>query len=581
MMIDISHIPFSSYGAMLSVSKTRDRNELVIHDVQQRCGRDAAFGLYIVPNDFATASVPAKDRSFEGLPFSASATPVQIDITAEEGKAQICLVGDHRLHLYVEGLTLLFIAKTQYGYGIAKDSQHYEMIYQAECRYGFLSCAQGRLSATGPFLDWKTRRGIHPIDVAWNVKVEPENGFIDMEVEIGQTEIRQDPIHSVLKHKALIEKDWNTFLATMPEVPEEHKAFAKITWYNLWSSYVRAQDVYQTDVMLMSKKFMSSVWSWDHCFNALSIAYVDQKKALDQFFIPFWKQNPSGVLLDMFNPGMEVIWGVTKPPIHGWCFSKLMDRFDLDKETLETAYRFLKKWTNWWMNYRDEDGDGIPAYPQGCDSGWDNATIFDTVGRFVESADLSSFLILQMRCLARIAEKLEWTDAQHAWLTQSEVLLERMVDHCWNGNEFVPKINGTHIPVENTGCLLNYMPIVLGELLPKPIADITVKNMIERNLTPYGLATEAPDSDMYESDGYWRGPIWAPSTYLIVDGLNRMGRKTEAKEIARRFVNLCAFQAGGNYENFDALTGKGLRAPGYTWTASVYLCLLWEYCMTE
>jgi NDP-sugar pyrophosphorylase family protein len=83
----------------------------------------------------------------------------------------------------------------------------------------------------------------------------------------------------------------------------------------------------------------------------------------------------------------------------------------------------------------------------------------------------------------------------------------------------------------------------------------------------------------YEYNGYWRGPIWAPSTYLIVDGLNRMGRTEEARLIAKRFVEMCAFKAKGNYENFDPFTGQGLCAPGYTWTASVYLCLLWEYCM--
>ena len=579
MKIDISHIPFSCYGGMLAISRTRGKNEMIIHDAQQRFDRASAFGLYVVPADFVTDSVAAKDKTFEGLPFEASATPVQLNVATGAGRAEFVLVGDHRLHIHAERMTLLFIAKTGYGYGIAKDSRHYEMLYVTERRYAMMTCEKGFLEAVGPYLDWKTNRGVHPIDVAWNVKVAPEDGVIDLELEIGQTELRQDPVRTVAESKEVIGRDWDEFLKKMPAVPQAHAEFAEIAWYNLWSSYVRAQDVYKTDVMLMSKKVMSSVWSWDHCFNALSMAYADRDKALDQFFITFWKQNPSGALLDMFNPGMETVWAVTKPPIHGWCFSRLMDRFDLDENTLRTAYGFLEKWTNWWMNFRDEDGDGVPAYPQGCDSGWDNATIFDTVGRFVESADLSSFLVLQMRALARIAGKLNDAAHQREWLEKSDALLKRMLEHCWNGREFVPKINGKHTPIENTGCLLNYMPLVLGDLLPKDIADITVKRMLENNLTENGLATESVSSDMYESDGYWRGPIWAPSTYLIVDGLNRMGRRAEAEDIARRFVNLCAFKAHGCYENFDAVTGEGLRAPGYTWTTSVYLCLLEEYCM--
>ena len=40
---------------------------------------------------------------------------------------------------------------------------------------------------------------------------------------------------------------------------------------------------------------------------------------------------------------------------------------------------------------------------------------------------------------------------------------------------------------------------------------------------------------------------------------------------------MSARKAKGNYENFDALTGLGRRAPGYTWAASVYMLLHREY----
>ena len=75
--------------------------------------------------------------------------------------------------------------------------------------------------------------------------------------------------------------------------------------------------------MLMSKKYMSSVWSWDHCFNALAMAKISKQKAMEQFEAPFVLQSEHGVLPDMWNPHSEIVWGVTKPPIHGWCFSRL------------------------------------------------------------------------------------------------------------------------------------------------------------------------------------------------------------------------------------------------------------------
>ncbi len=75
---------------------------------------------------------------------------------------------------------------------------------------------------------------------------------------------------------------------------------------------------------------------------------------------------------------------------------------------------------------------------------------------------------------------------------------------------------------------------------------------------------------------YWCGPIWAPPMYLVIEGLNRGGRRDLAINLAQRFDRLIR-QAGGYYENFDAKTGKGLKTKAYTWTSSVHLLLFHEY----
>jgi glycogen debranching enzyme len=114
------------------------------------------------------------------------------------------------------------------------------------------------------------------------------------------------------------------------------------------------------------------------------------------------------------------------------------------------------------------------------------------------------------------------------------------------------------------------MPIVLGEHLPENIGDALAEH-IEAHLTAHGLATELPTSPNYLDDGYWRGPIWAPATVLIEDGLRRAGHDRLADEISARFRALC--ETSGFAENFDALTGAALRDRAYTWTASSYLLL--------
>lgn len=576
--IDISHIPFSRYGAYISVAQMPGRYELDIHDALKRFDENKAFRLFFLDREINTRDIDPKSDEIDGIPFEIEATPSVISVQTIHGSAEICILGDYTLSVTANGMNILLLAQSNYGYGRAgKDGRFYEFLFHDECRFGIVTMNRGFVRADGPIAYDHTNLGQHPYDRGENVLVMAEDGVIDMEIRLDTTEKRTDP--QISKEEAIKETEtaWEAFYSNMPDVPEEHREYAEISWYNIWSSFVHARDRYTNDAMLMSKKYMSSLWSWDHCFNALAISRAYPEKALEQFFLPFTQQSPSGVLPDMYNPDMGRNWACTKPPIHGWAFSMLIDRMDMDNATLRRAYDCLEKLTNYWFEYRDEDEDGIPGYPMGCDSGWDNATVFDTKGRFIETADLSSFLVLQMRCLARIAAILGETENAAAWNSRALELRDRLIAHFWDGEIFNALVPDTHEIVSGTKCLMNYMPIVLGELLPKDIAEKTVKAMLENNLTKWGLATEAPTSIYYESDGYFRGPIWAPITYLIVDGLRRMGYENEAKEIARRFVELCAFRAKGNYENFDALTGEGLRAPGYTWTTSVYFELLQQY----
>jgi hypothetical protein len=47
------------------------------------------------------------------------------------------------------------------------------------------------------------------------------------------------------------------------------------------------------------------------------------------------------------------------------------------------------------------------------------------------------------------------------------------------------------------------------------------------------------------------------------------GEHALAKKVREDFCQMA--QQSGMYENFDAITGGGLRDPAYTWTSSVYL----------
>ena len=67
----------------------------------------------------------------------------------------------------------------------------------------------------------------------------------------------------------------------------------------------------------------------------------------------------------------------------------------------------------------------------------------------------------------------------------------------------------------------------MGKRLPLNIIN-NIVNVLksDRFITNYGYATESPSSKYYESDGYWGGPIWAPST---------LGEHELVKETAKKF----------------------------------------------
>ncbi len=102
------------------------------------------------------------------------------------------------------------------------------------------------------------------------------------------------------------------------------------------------------------------------------------------------------------------------------------------------------------------------------------------------------------------------------------------------------------------------------------IDDIKTKGFI----TDWGLASESVNSKHYHPDGYWKGPIWGPSTLIAVEGLRVCGEDALADEISLKFCKL--MMKSGFCENFDAKTGDARRDPAYTWTASTFLVLAHE-----
>jgi len=337
--------------------------------------------------------------------------------------------------------------------------------------------------------------------------------------------------------------------------------------YVLWSATVAPEGFVTRESVLMSKHWMDKLWSWDHCFNALALAGGLPDLALDQFLAPFDHQDDTGALPDSITHS-EVLYNYVKPPIHGWALRRLRAGLGrpLAEAELTVVHDRLARWSRFWLDRRRRPGHELPYYQHGNDSGWDNATTFD-LDRVIESPDLAAFLALQLEVLADLAAELGLPAEE--WKRERDQLLEALLAQLWTGDAFVAIGASSGRPSTATS-LLNLLPLVLGDRLPQQVRDALAERLVE-HLTDWGPATEPVTSPHYESDGYWRGPIWAPSTVLIEDGLRTSGYADLADTVSERFRRLC--ERSGFAENFDAVTGAGLRDRAYTWTAAVYLLL--------
>jgi hypothetical protein len=344
---------------------------------------------------------------------------------------------------------------------------------------------------------------------------------------------------------------------------------AELAAYVLWSASVAPRGFLQRESILMSKHWMDKVWSWDHCFNALALVGGDPALALDQFLTPFDHQESSGALPDSVTHS-EILYNFVKPPIHGWALTLLREQAELDGATLLHIYGLLSRWSRFWLDARRVPGHTLPHYQHGNDSGWDNSTAFD-YDRAIEAPDLAAFLIVQLDVLADLADELDLAEGDD-WRAHRDALRQALLAELWNGSSFFAR--GVESErASKTSSLLTLLPIIAGEHLPSDVTQLLADG-IEAHLTEFGPATQRPSTPEYEDDGYWRGPIWAPSTVLIESGLRRTGFTELADTVSERFLALC--EKSGFAENFDALTGAGLRDRAYTWTASSYLHLARE-----
>ncbi|WP_428910854.1 amylo-alpha-1,6-glucosidase [Niallia sp. Krafla_26] len=572
--MNIIDVPFSVYGSYMAIAYYNG-DESLLKSFKNVQGE----GLYL-------KSVRGKSRGnaavFKIIP-TINEKPVDYTYEADYGKIElktdagiigITFDGDTRLVFKGTGenigvrLDCMPINEYDYNFSLENESGTYHIInsYKTLTKY----IVQNVVGSTNIVQEYSESM-LGSLESYIDINANETNELLAVVEEIPTHMIK--PTQKQYSFEESVQKtitDFETFYSKFPKVSPEYEETNRLAVYVTWSCTVKKQGLLGRDSVYMSNNVFPGIWSWDHCYNAIGLAGVHNQLAYDQMMILFDHQDESGQLPGSVSDS-TIRWNFAKPPIHGLFVQKMMEKMSFTNEQLIEVYESIEKQVHFWLNYKDSDQDGICEYHHGNDSGYDNSTIFIN-GFLVESPDLSAFLIKAMDLLASIAEKLGRGYEKSQWKLKADQLTALTLKTFVENNQPIARETIGKKAIYSDS-ILPYSLLVLGERLPAELrASMIAKLKSTQFLTDYGLATEAVDSPYYESDGYWRGPIWAPTMVLLIDALEDCGEVEFANQLTVRFCELV--KKSGCAENFDAVTGDALCDKAHTWTSSsfIYLC---------
>ncbi|MET0418757.1 MAG: trehalase family glycosidase [Actinoplanes sp.] len=203
--------------------------------------------------------------------------------------------------------------------------------------------------------------------------------------------------------------------------------------------------------------------------------------------------------------------------------------------------------------------------------GYSDAGLLERHAFAVECPSFNAILGAAELSLAQIAGELGRPAEADAHRDRAARITAAIVKHLWN-----PQTRTFHARDVRTGllsparCVSGLIPLQLPDLPAEHVEAIMVELQSER----FGLPVPSYDRTAADFDTarYWRGPIWINMNWLLRRGLLVHGFRDEAEDLRTAMVRLV--HRNGHFEYFHPITGEGLGAPTFSWTAALALDLL-------
>ncbi len=331
-----------------------------------------------------------------------------------------------------------------------------------------------------------------------------------------------------------------------------------------WAGLVDARDV----LIMPDKWEFPWLASWDSAFHAVTATLIDPELAKEELGFLFserWQQ-PDGHV-----PCGEWVMDEECPPIFAWAAWHVYEA-SRDQEFLAAIYRGLQRQYDYWWEHLHV-GDALFG---GGFLGMDNLPR----SRRGAQADASGWMAFFARDMARIASELGDTQSSQRYWIDRGLIQDAINARLWDettGFYYDLRPNGRFMLEKSYSGLV---PLIAGVVpaarIPEMLAALRDPNQL---LSEAGVRSLSKSSPLYQPgeggpgvNSNWRGPVWLPINYLLVQRLTDIDPALAA-DLRQRLVAAVErdWQENGRFhEFFDGETGEGLGADAQAgWTALV------------
>ena len=336
-----------------------------------------------------------------------------------------------------------------------------------------------------------------------------------------------------------------------------------------------------------------TAFGWDSFFNALELSITSPLLAWDTLLAGLRTQYENGNV-----PNWRGRFGGTpdrsQPPVGAYAALRLHLSHPAESR-LDDAFPYLLRWSDWWdgvhQGRRRRQGlseglyswgsdtslipDRVPPWEAGApghqraawESGQDDLPLWDEAdwdeareSLAMSAVDLSSYRALDLECLSRIARIVGHSDEADQAEEHRARLAARINERLWSDERglYLDELPSGHS--KRVGAS-NFLPLVAG-IPDEARARRMLSTLTEpvRFWGPWILPSISRDDPAFPDQQYWRGSIWPPMNYLVLQGLRRYGFYEQARTLALRGARMFLEDAratGMCRENFDARTGQG------------------------